>query len=599
LFISGVLLISACQPPRIRQRPFPAHSLGRSTDLKGLPGRHVPAPVDLADFSWLASEAEGPKGASPGHLLALADFADREGHRQIRNDPIAAMSWFRDASCYASFALTTVDDPEMRARAIARHNEAVEQLLRCAGTGPRRVDPDWRGLLASAGVQLASTNPTRAGLPCQELWITRDFRVRNLDLVGQDGIGVPLVTLSYLRDRDAIPDRFLPERLKLPATAVLRPTGTLQGGAWRRQPVWLTLHDPASEAQVVPALGSPSIPLAADLTTPIAHQILESPLDLLTTGGLLRPDDLESVPGIFMQAPYQPGKIPVLFVHGLWSSPSAWLVMANHLQADPMIRARYQFWFAYYPTGAPLASSASRIRRELADLRLAIDPMNMDPSLDQMVVVGHSLGGVLSRQLLQDSDRKLEQALFTRPIEQVAMSPETRNALSQLLNFRPVPSVRRAVFIAAPHRGSNVANGLLGRVTTLLVRRTGQVEAYQDEIIELNGREVFAPTYRRRPPSSIDNLERGSPILQVLSELPTAPGVPYHSIIGTLMPEAPVDRWTDGIVPYDSAQLDGAESELVIRHNHFATEAPETVDEVHRILRLHLGASLPPADPAQ
>jgi pimeloyl-ACP methyl ester carboxylesterase len=339
--------------------------------------------------------------------------------------------------------------------------------------------------------------------------------------------------------------------------------------------------------------------LAADLTTPIAHQVLDSPLDQLTTGGLLRPDDLAGLPGIFMQAPYQPGRIPVLFIHGLWSSPSAWLVMANRLQADPVIRARYQFWYAYYPTGAPLASSASRIRRELAALRPAIDPMNIDPALDRMVVVGHSLGGVLSRQLLQDSGRALEQALFTRPFEQVAMSPTTRAALAQILDFRPVPSVRRAVFIAAPHRGSNVANGLLGRATTLLVRRTSQVEAYQQEIIGLNGREVFAPTYRRRPPSSIDNLERGSPILRVLSGLPTAPGVPYHSIIGTIVPGAPPDRWTDGIVPYDSARLDGADSELVIRHNHFATEAPETVDEVHRILRLHLGAALPPADLAQ
>src|SRR5262249_35133520 len=150
----------------------------------------------------------------------------------------------------------------------------------------------------------------------------------------------------------------------------------------------------------------------------------------------------------------------------------------------------------------------------------AIDPARQDGALDQMVVVGHSLGGVLSKQLIQTSGRRLEQSLFTRPFDQVAMSPETRRKLSQLLYFEPVPSIRRAVFLAAPHRGSNVANQWLGRLGSALVRRSDDIVALHAEILSRNGPEAIQPFYRRRAPSSIDNLEYDSPILAALSELP-------------------------------------------------------------------------------
>jgi len=293
---------------------------------------------------------------------------------------------------------------------------------------------------------------------------------------------------------------------------------------------------------------------------------------------------------LFLQEPHQRGKIPVLFVHGLSSNPGAWLLMVNRLQADPAIRDHYEFWYAFYPTGAPLMVSAVRLRRELHAAREAIDPRHEDAALDQMVAVGHSLGGVLSKQLLLRSSRELERMLFTRPFDQVEMSPHSREVLASLLYFEAVPSVRRTIFIAAPHRGSNTANQLIGRISSMLVRRDDDLEAIHAEVLALNGPEVLTPAYRRRPPSSIDNLEWDSPILSALSRLPIAPGVPYHSIVANLFPSAPARFWTDGVVPYESAHLDGAESEIMVKHDHTVNDAPEATAEVHRILRLHLGA---------
>ena len=236
----------------------------------------------------------------------------------------------------------------------------------------------WREQLAADGVEVASTTPERSAITCDELWIASDFRVRNLEQVRREGVGVPLIALTNFPDRRAVPDRFYPERLRLPATAVLRPSGPLQSGAWRSQPAVLALHDPARETTVSVAHGSGDVPLAADLTTPLAHQIIKSPLDQLAWGGMFRPEAYDSVLGVFMKEPHQAGKIPVLFVHGLWSSPDVWLVMANLLQADPLIRSRYQFWFAYYPTGAPVMVSAGRLRQVLHELRDAIDPAHSD-----------------------------------------------------------------------------------------------------------------------------------------------------------------------------------------------------------------------------
>ena len=331
------------------------------------------------------------------------------------------------------------------------------------------------------------------------------------------------------------------------------------------------------------------MPLAADLSTPFAHQMIKSPLRQLSWGGFFRPEEYTSVLGIFMEAPYQPGKIPVLFVHGLWSSPDIWVTMANNLHVDPAIRDRYQFWFAYYPTGAPVMVSATGLRKSLRALRETVDPQKSDAAFDQMVVVGHSLGGILSRQLIQSSQGSLERVLFTRPLSEIEMSPESRTILDDALTFEPVPEIRRAIFIAAPHHGSNTANQFIGRLGSTLIRRPGRLQQVYDEVITLNGPEVIQPFYRRRPPSSVDNLTWDSPILKTLSALPSAEGVPYHSIVANLFPDAPPKFWTDGLVSYESAHLEGADSEVMVKHNHFANDTPEAIAEAHRILRLHIG----------
>ncbi len=199
------------------------------------------------------------------------------------------------------FGLTSTEAASaMQARAVARHNHALEELLRCAGRGPRGEQAAWREQLAVVGVEIAVTTPERATIPCDELWVASDFRVKNLEHVGRGGLGVPLIAVSHFPDRTAVPDRFLPEHLKLAATAVIRPAGPLRDGAWRSRPATLALHDPVRESVIALTPSGSQRALAADLTTPLAHQFIKAPLTQLSWGGLFRPEAYDGTPGIFI-----------------------------------------------------------------------------------------------------------------------------------------------------------------------------------------------------------------------------------------------------------------------------------------------------------
>jgi pimeloyl-ACP methyl ester carboxylesterase len=290
--------------------------------------------------------------------------------------------------------------------------------------------------------------------------------------------------------------------------------------------------------------------------------------------------------GLSLLQPYRRGRIPVVLVHGLWSNPCSWSAMVEALEADASLRDRYQFWTFGYSTGDPIPYSASLLRRDLDDVRRQFDPDGSDAAIDRMVVVGHSMGGLLAKMMVQDSGSRLWRIVSDHPVDELAGEPEDRDLFRSALIFKPRPEVRRVVFIATPHRGSRVDRGRLGRLGSRLVRRHEPLRASFGRLMARNGPAFFRERLREGLPTSIDELEWGSPILTGLWDLGLAADVTAHSIIADLR-DPPGAGGTDGLVPYDSAHLDGVTSESLVSAGHLCQDNPAVIREVRRILAEH------------
>ena len=570
--------------------------------LSGL--RPTAAPLEAR--GWDAS-LEGPASAfdrlegwvaagygTPDDLLRLSALAERLG----RDAEPEGIGHHRDAAVYAWFAAEAASiegqwSPDRWYAAVGLYNRAVERCLRLAQPALPETDRAWAGRLESAGIAPRVADPSWSALRFDALRIASDYAVMgDVPQSHHEGWGIPLIAEREQRGPRAGVDRYYPGRLRMAATASIRPEGPLGGLDWRSRPVSLVLHDPVDETRLVTDRGI-ALPMAADLTTPVTYLFLRSPLTKLERVGLFDPDKLDGSAGIYMIRPYEPGKIPVLFVHGLNSSPRAWMALFNALMGDADLRARYQFWFAFYPTGNPAPYSSAYFREGLVAMRETLDPTHSDPAMDRMVLVGHSMGGLVTKALVQDSGPDLWRTIFINSPETLRMTSEQRVAGRRLMDYRPLPMVRRAVFIATPHKGSPIASRVVGRLAASLAHRGKALTGLLDAIEAANGPDVFTPTFRLRRFSSIEMLEWESPLLLALAGRPIAPEVPYHSIIGRLGPASALLTGSpgDGVVSYESAHLEGAASELVVSRSHSMTSAPEVIAEVRRILRLHLAES--------
>ena len=168
-----------------------------------------------------------------------------------------------------------------------------------------------------------------------------------------------------------------------------------------------------------------------------------------------------------------------------------------------------------------------------------------------MVIVGHSMGGLLTKMMVQDSGTRLWQLISDRPIDQLAGEPSDREIFHDALTFKPRSEVRRVVFIATPHRGSRVDRGGLEHLGARLIRLPDPLRASHKRLLDRNGADFFTELFRKGLPTSVDELEWHSPILVRLDELGIAPAVKVHSIIADRR-DPPMTGGSDGLVPYGS-----------------------------------------------
>jgi pimeloyl-ACP methyl ester carboxylesterase len=418
-----------------------------------------------------------------------------------------------------------------------------------------------------------------------------DLKVRGLrNRYRQRGIGAPLVAKASPTGDDRV-DRWLPSRGKVPVTLILRfddPRQGMAGGPLRAK---IEVHDALADPAI--EIDGHDVPLETDYSAALAYGLEGSPLWDFEFAGFRRGDAAAAFEtkgangqegnGLFMLRPYVHGRIPIVFVHGTASSPARWAQMLNEIMGDPGLARKYQCWFFMYNTGNPIPYSAMRLREALTAVIKDIDPEGNDEALREMVVIGHSQGGLLTKMLVVDSGDKFWNNINKVPFDQANLPPDTRDLLRRALFVKAVPFVKRVIFIATPHRGSFLANNWLGNLGRRLVSLPGNLVHMGSDLMTMQGKD---PLFTQLP-TSVDNMKASNPFLKTLAALPIAPDVHVNSIIavkGNGLPE----QGNDGVVEYKSAHIEPVESELVVPSGHSTQGTPSTIEEVRRILYVNL-----------
>ena len=304
-------------------------------------------------------------------------------------------------------------------------------------------------------------------------------------------------------------------------------------------------------------------------TDPAKHEISRA----------LNPEKFAHTAAIERLQPYDPNKTIVLVIHGLMDSQATWTPMINKLRGDPVIRKHYQFWFYSYPSGYPYPYSAAILRHELDKVEKRF------PARKPMVVIGHSMGGCISRLLLTDSGDELCLKIFGKPLDQVPLSPHSREYFQDELFFRHRPEIGRVIFMAAPLRGSDLASGWLGRFAASLIRPARLASEASSEMLRLTSIKENELKPKRRA-NSVDTLSPKSRFVNAINTIPITPGVRYDTIIGD-RGRGDSPNSSDGVVPYWSSHMEGAETEDIVPSRHPVHQNPQAIAEVLHILKAH------------
>lgn len=460
------------------------------------------------------------------------------------------------------------------------YNRSLWQSFPAAADGSLRFSEGVRHLPAG-DLPLSVRTDTLAwdfnefeGLFPADSYAVHGFIVRNRSA----GLGLPLVGLTRKSPQS-------PNGGALPISAFLKMDCTFREYLQGKCRASLEMYSALDDFEV--RVHDRPVPLETDITTPLAYKLNDASLWRLGEKRFLTGSEIPV--RVLLIQPYEPGRIPVVFVHGTASSPVWWAEMLNSLRGDPQIRKNFQFWFYQYNSSNMVMLSAAELRKALVGMVDQLDPQHKNPALQDMVVIGHSQGGLLAKMTVVDSGDKLWNAISDQPIDESGLDPKVRDFAARLLVFQPLPFVKRVVFISTPHRGSYLTHewvrNFIRKVVTLPY---DMVVNSQEFLSTLRTKFKLPESMQGKIPTSIDGMSEENPLLRALVSLPTAPGVAAHSIIA-VKPGMDIATGDDGVVSYASAHIAGVESEYIVRAEHSCQGHPFTIEEVRRILLEHIG----------
>ena len=529
---------------------------------------------------------------STDERLAVAELCSDTGNHLAEQEPRAAVGYHLAAAELAfETALDVAGSDKTNAPLAEAYNHSVGKVaeilfdsghswnesatfdgpwksyrLRCRNVGDSRFDPE--------------------GFDSFELADYIELKHYEMERIRRDGIGAAMIA-----HRQGTPERrkknpFLsPIGMTVPVNALI----DFRSGGGEAD---LHLTDLLLKDETL--IRGRRFPMASDLTLPLAVQV---DYDVDRKAGfkaMTHPDDYLEHTGLYLLEPFRPDQIPVVMVHGLMSSPEVWVEAINQLRSDPVLGHRYQLMVYRYPTGYPVIYNAAALRKQLAAFHEKYDPHRRNPNMRRMLVMGHSMGGILSNSQVRESGDSFTGRLFTRPIDQLDGLDEVQKAaLKDLLIYDANPDITRAIFVAAPHRGAKLATGGIGALGHKLIMFPREAIMARP-LPEIDGMTELARSIVVHRPDSIGSLKPNSPVLEAILENPVHEGIPVHTIVGRKNPEQSLEESDDKTVAYISAHLDEAASEKVVHATHTTIcQHPEAIEEMRRILYLHAGLGAP------
>ena len=124
--------------------------------------------------------------------------------------------------------------------------------------------------------------------------------------------------------------------------------------------------------------------------------------------------------GLSILRPYERGRFPSSSSTASGAASGSGTGWSETSRPMMSIRGRYQFWTFGYATGESIPFSALRLRRAIRRAREAFDPGGTDEAFDRMVVVGHSLGGLVAKMTAQTTGPRLWRTVSTEPPERLS-----------------------------------------------------------------------------------------------------------------------------------------------------------------------------------
>jgi pimeloyl-ACP methyl ester carboxylesterase len=518
-----------------------------------------------------------------GRTADLATTAEQRtlvaSQKRLKDNPLAQIGGYLDAANAARIRLAANPTDVL---AQSDYNFSVARIVEIVSN--KELTPWEQPLLCPS----ATGKPWKLGLippdprpqfhPSKLDFTPTDRLVFHGKLVGQKatttGLGAPVVASGKNVDPASTGEFGGKKDLFYGLTATIRFSG-------RRCEI--VFSDPL-KAQTL-KLDSHSYPMAADFQAPLAMSLASFNVRRLELKEMFKPELYETSASLARLEPYNPKKIPVLFIHGLSNSPATFNPVIESLRSDPEIRRNYQFWVFSYASGLPYPMSAAVLRYQLNKMR------RLYPDHKDIVVIGHSMGGMITRLLLTDSGNKIWDTFFAKPPEEIPFSDAARKLITRTLIFDAQPHISRALFMSPSNRGSDMATDFFGRLGSMLVGNPISQNEVSKELYSHIRPEARAHG-RHRLPNGIDMLDPDNLFLNTVNSIPLKAGIPFHSLLGDRGKGGHLDHTkpssSDGIVPYWSSHTAGAESERIIPSGHWTHLHPLGMAEIRRVLLEHL-----------